>query len=132
MNDEKVYELKMIGRLNPSGHRPKGKPTPVGRLWPADDQAQGLFDAISRDFVLLAGRPLRAIHLQSKTEMDKGSFVNWCIRYGDLLLVDDNGARSFHPAGLYWWHCEHDIESRRVMTRGSFTAKATLNQGLVQ
>jgi hypothetical protein len=125
MSDKELIPLNLSAsyRTTPQA---KHKPTPVGRMRLADSHAFEVFATISNAFVVIAGRPLRALHLESKTEMDKGSFVNWCLRYGDLRLDDDHGTVAAYPAGLYWWECQLYLEPRRVVTRASLTAKANL------
>lgn len=123
MSDEKLIPLNLS---NWTRHQPKCKPTPVGRMRLADSHAFEVFGTISNAFVVLAGRPLRALHLESRTEMDKGSFVNWCLRYGDINLLDGYDTITTQPSGLYWWECQLYQDSRRVITRASLTSKAKL------
>lgn len=117
-----MHSLNLYG----PGMKDRKRP-PLQSLFLADQPSCDVFTAISRDFVMLAGAPLRALHLESRTEMCKASFVNWCLRYGRVNLVTKGGgAEGSEAAGLYWWECQHYPEYRRVITRASLTAKTSM------
>lgn len=130
MSNDKQFTIRLDTTL--AAHNREFKRL-FGRTLLADQPSCDIFTAISRDFVMLVGAPLRALHLESRTEMDKASFVTWCRRYGELKLNFPVGSfAGSGAAGEYWWECQHYPEHRRVVTRASLTARSDLHRPKVE